>query len=151
MKNKRMSWERYALELAKVAACRSEDPYLQVGCSVLRHDKSVAALGYNGAPPNIEIKWDNRDERRRRVVHAEVNALRYVKPHECSLLACTHLPCNDCLKSVAAYGIATIVFGDIYHYDSSSLELCKDLGINLQRIKIHAAFTEDSQITVKMS
>tara|TARA_Y100000593_G_C4110662_1_gene237773 strand:- start:137 stop:553 length:417 start_codon:yes stop_codon:yes gene_type:complete len=134
MKNKRMSWEKYALELAKVASQRSEDPHLKVGCCILRHDKSVAALGYNGAPPNIEIKWDNRDERRQRVVHAEVNALRYVKPHECSLLACTHLPCNDCLKSVAAYGIGNIVFEEIYQKDYSSLEICKELGINLQSI-----------------
>ncbi len=129
-----MSWEKYALELAKVASQRSEDPHLKVGCCILRHDKSVAALGYNGAPPNIEIKWDNRDERRQRVVHAEVNALRYVKPHECSLLACTHLPCNDCLKSVAAYGIGNIVFEEIYQKDYSSLEICKELGINLQSI-----------------
>ena len=148
---KRLSWHQYALKLATVVAERSEDPFMKVGACVLRHDNSVAGVGYNGAPPGIDIDWSNRDQRRLRVIHAEVNALRYVKPHECSLLACTHLPCNDCLKSVAAYGIATIVFGDIYHYDSSSLELCKDLGINLQRIKIHAAFTKDSQITVKMS
>ena len=56
-KDKRPSWEEYALELAKVASKRSEDPYLKVGASVLRYDNSVAGLGYNGAPPNIEIDW----------------------------------------------------------------------------------------------
>ena len=49
-KDKRPCWEEYALELAKVAAKRSEDPYLKVGASVLRYDNSVAGLGYNGAP-----------------------------------------------------------------------------------------------------
>lgn len=133
-KSKRISWQEYALELAKVASKRSEDPYLKVGASVLRWDKSVAALGYNGAPPNIEIDWSDRDERRKRVVHAEINALRYIRPNECYLLACTHLPCNDCLKSIASYGIRDIVFAEIYENDVSSLEICKDLGINLTSI-----------------
>ena len=63
---KRLDWEEYALELARVAALRSEDPFMKVGACVLRHDNSVAGLGYNGAPPGIEIDWSNRDERRKR-------------------------------------------------------------------------------------
>ena len=133
-KDKRPSWEEYALELAKVASKRIEDPYLKVGASVLRYDNSVAGLGYNGAPPNIEIDWENRDERRKRVVHAEINALRYVRPNECYLLACTHLPCNECLRAIASYGITNVVFGEVYQRDYSSLEICKDLGINLKSI-----------------
>ena len=81
-KSQRISWHEYALELARVAAKRSEDPYLKVGACVLRHDNSVAALGYNGAPPNIEIDWTNRDERRKRVVHAKINELRYVNNYK---------------------------------------------------------------------
>ena len=131
MKKRRLSWATYALELAKVAAKRSEDPYLQVGACALRHDHSVASLGYNGAPPNLEIDWSDRNERRRRVVHAEVNALRYLKPQECSLLACTHLPCNDCLRAIASYEIKKIVFSEIYDKDNSSLSLAKEFGIEL--------------------
>ena len=133
-KSQRLSWQEYALQLASVAAKRSEDPYLKVGACVLRHDNSVAAVGYNGAPPNIEIDWTNRDERRKRVVHAEINALRYVKPYECYLLACTHLPCNDCLRSIASYGITDVVFGELYDKDLSSLEICQELNINIKHI-----------------
>ena len=133
-KTKRISWESYALELAKVASKRSEDPYLKVGACVLRGDNAVASLGYNGAPPNIEIDWKDRDARRKRVVHAEVNALRYIKPGEGRVLACTHLPCNECLRTIAAYGIPNVVFGEIYQNDYSSLEICKDLQINLKSI-----------------
>ena len=132
---KKISWEEYALELAKVASKRSEDPYEKVGCCVLRHDNSVAGLGYNGAPPTIDIDWENRNERRKRVVHAEVNALRYVKPNECRLLACNLLPCNNCLKMIAAYGIKEVVFSKIYHLDDSSLELAKEFGIKLTQIE----------------
>jgi len=131
MPEDRLSWERYALSLASVAALRSEDPYVKVGACLLRHDKSVAGLGYNGAPPSININWKDRDERRKRVVHAEVNALRYVSPAECFLLACTHLPCNDCLRMIAAYGIKKVVYDNVYERDYSSLNLSKEFDIEL--------------------
>jgi len=127
----RLDWEEYALELARVASLRSEDPFMKVGACVLRHDNSVAGLGYNGAPPGIEINWENRDQRRKRVVHAEVNALRYVKPGECKLLACNLLPCNECLKMIASYGTKKVVFSNIYYLDKSSLDLAKEFKIEL--------------------
>jgi dCMP deaminase len=82
MINERLTWPEYAMELAKAAALRSEDPYRKVGACILRYDNTVAAIGYNGAPPGVEINWSDRDERRRRVSHAESAALRYIKPHE---------------------------------------------------------------------
>lgn len=130
----RIDWETYALKLAFVASERSEDPYVKVGACALREDNSVAGLGYNGAPPGIEINWEDRDERRKRVVHAEVNALRYVKPGECTLLASTLLPCNDCLRMISSYGIKKIIFKDNYDRDSSSRELASLFGIELKNI-----------------
>ena len=132
----RIDWERSALSLAKVAALRSEDPFVKVGACVLRHDNSVASLGYNGAPPKVNIDWSDRDERRRRVIHAEANALRYVKPQECRLLACTLLPCNDCLKLISSYGIKEVVYIEEYDKDCSSLTLASEFGINLKKINV---------------
>jgi dCMP deaminase len=131
----RLDWEEYALELAGVASLRSEDPFVKVGVCVLREDNSVAGLGYNGAPPGVEIDWSNRDERRKRVVHAEVNALRYAKPGECKLLACNLLPCNECLKMIASYGIKKVIFSKIYNFDESSLKLAKEFKIELIQLK----------------
>ena len=131
----RLSWEEYALELAEVASKRSEDPYVKVGACVLRHDNSVAGLGYNGAPPNIDINWEDRDERRKRVIHAEVNALRYTSPNECRFLACTLLPCNDCLKMVASFNIKYIFYRDVYQNDLSTLDLAKEFNIELTCLK----------------
>lgn len=130
----RLDWEEYALELARVAALRSEDPFIKVGACVLRKDNSVVGLGYNGAPPSININWESREERRRRVIHAEVNALRYAKPGECNLLACNLLPCNDCLKMISSYGIKKVVFSKVYELDKSSLNLAKEFGIELIQI-----------------
>ena len=131
MPDERLSWEKYALSLASVAALRSEDPYVKVRACILRHRNSVGGLGYNGAPAGIEIDWSNRDERRKRVIHAEVNALRYIDPDECYLLACTHLPCNDCLKMIASYGIRKVIYKEVYEKDPSSIDLSKEFNIEL--------------------
>ncbi len=127
----RLSWEEYALALAKTASLRSEDPYKKVGACVLRHDKSVASIGFNGAPRGVEIDWSNRDERRKRVIHAEINALSYVRPNEGWLIASTLLPCHTCFKSIVAHGIKRVVFEEIYTQDDLSLILAKEFGIEL--------------------
>ena len=129
-----MTWEQYALKLAEVAAFKSKDPYQTVGCCLLRHDNTVASLGYNGFPAGMHEDWTNRDERRKYVVHSEINALRYVKPNECYLIATTLLPCNDCLKSLASYGIKKIVYGEVYKQDPSTLELANKFGVELINI-----------------
>lgn len=129
--NGRIGWREYALKLAKVASTRSEDPYIKVGACAIRHNHSVAGLGYNGAPPGIDIDWSDRDERRKRVIHAEINALRYISPGECLFLACTLLPCNDCLKTIVSYGIREIIYEEVYEGDTSSLSLAKEFDIKL--------------------
>ena len=110
----RPTWPKYALNLARAAATRSEDPYLKVGACVLRADNSVAGIGYNGAPAGININWTDRDQRRAHVLHAELNALRYCTTADTrdGLLAVTHMPCRECLKTIAAYRIQEIVYAD---------------------------------------
>jgi len=102
------------IDLAKIGATRSEDPWHKVGAVGIREDGSIAGVSYNGAPPNIEIDWSNRDERKKYVVHAETNLLRYIKPKECKTVAVTLAPCFDCLKNLASYGVQTIFFLDYY-------------------------------------
>ena len=101
----RINWDIYALKLAKVASLRSEDPYVQVGACILRQ----------------------------RVVHAEANALRYIQPNEAYLLACTLLPCNDCLRNIASYGIKNVIYEEEYERDASSLDIAKELGIIINK------------------
>ena len=108
----RISWPTYALHLAHAARIRSEDPHHQVGTVLLRHDMTVAAVGYNGAPAGMEIDWSDRDARRSLVIHAEANALRYVRPGEIAIMATTMMPCLECLKLAIAYDIREIVYGE---------------------------------------
>lgn len=132
----RISWEEYALRLAFTASLRSQDEYKKVGACILRHDNSVASLGYNGPPSGIEIDWTNRDERRKRVVHAEFNALKWIRPNEAKLLACTLCPCSDCMKSIAANGINTVIYAEDYTRDAFAKELAKEFKITLVQIPL---------------
>lgn len=135
----RPSWDEYAVTLARAAATRSEDPYIKVGAALLRADHSVASLGYNGAPAGVELDWSDRDERRKRVLHAEANALRYVQPGELTggLLATTHLPCLECLKAARAQGVTEILYEnsipDYYNVDDI-FKIANEFGVTLRKL-----------------
>jgi dCMP deaminase len=129
-----MNWEQYALSLAKVASLKSKDPFVKVGCALLRHDNTIASLGYNGFPTGMLEDYSNRDERRKFVIHAEQNSLRFIKPNECYLAATTLLPCNNCLKSLASYGIKKVIYEKVYDKDPSSLDLAEKFGIELIQV-----------------
>jgi dCMP deaminase len=129
-----MNWGEYAIELAEVAKLKSKDPWLQVGAVLLRHDNTVAGIGFNGFPSGMEEDWTDRENRSLYVIHAEQNAMRYVKPGECYLLATTTLPCNNCLKIIASYGIKTVIYRYVYERDESTLKLAEDFGIDLIRL-----------------
>jgi len=130
---KRIDWIRYALDLAKVAATRSEDPYVKVGAAVLRKDHSIASLGYNGVPSGVEINWEDRDERRKRVIHAEINALRYTKPDEGYILACGLSPCRHCIQVIASYGIKVVCYEEEYDKDEFAFQLADEFGVTLRK------------------
>ncbi len=133
--DRRPTWEEYALELAEVAAARSQDPWEKVGACVLRADHSVASLGYNGAPPGVEIDWSDREERRPYVLHAEVNALRYVRPGEGLFMAVTVSPCPDCLRALAAWRIPRVIYRRRHEATwTAARTLAKRFGIRLEQL-----------------
>ena len=129
----RLSWDQTALKLAfHIAEYRSQDPYVQVGAVIIKNDGSVF-LGYNGAPAGIDIDWSDRAERRKRVIHAEANVLNYVRPKESKLIAVTHLPCPECMKTIAQKKISRVVYGEeLPNYDNLlSKQLAKEFNIDL--------------------
>lgn len=136
----RLTWPEYAMKMAETAALRSEDPYRKVGTCLMRSDHTIAGLGFNGAPPGVDIDWNDRDERRGWVLHAESNALRYVTPGEVELLVTTTMPCTTCMLLIASYGIKRVVYKDELdasaspNYDSEKiLEIARRSGITVER------------------
>jgi len=141
----RVSWPEHALNIARAASARSEDPWLRVGACVLRSDMSIASVGYNGAPPGVQLDWTDRDARRKYVLHAEVNALRYVTCNEVAngLLAVTHLTCAECLKHIVAHGVREVYYElelDPAVYDASEILRVADmLGVNVTKVERNAS------------
>jgi len=130
-----MNWDEYAMSIAEVVAKKSKDPWRQVGAVILREDNSIASVGYNGFPKGIEEDWSDRDERRKYVIHAEQNALRYTQPGEGKTLCSTLLPCSDCLKTIVAYKIKRVIYKDIYQTDPTALLTAQKMGVTLIQFK----------------
>ena len=134
----RLSWPETALRLAyNIADYRSQDPYVQVGAVIIKNDNSII-LGYNGPPPEIEIDWSIRDERRKRIIHAEENVLSEIKRGEARIMAVTGLPCEHCIKSIAKKGIKEVFYGKALEgYDHAlTFQLAKEFGITLTQITV---------------
>jgi len=133
---KRCTWEETLLVLAhQIAKLRSPDPWIQVGACAQKYDSSLI-IGYNGAPPGIEIDWNNRDERRKRVIHAEANVLGEVKRGEVKILAVTHLPCPECIKVIAQKKIPLVIYGlELENYDNAlTKQLAKEFAIDIKQL-----------------
>lgn len=133
----KLSWEEYALSFAEVAAKRSEDPYMKVGACILDKNHRVVGMGYNGlvSGKNVtESFWQDRDERRKYMIHAEPNALFHVKRGDGDLLACTLLPCSSCATLIAGHGIKRVIYKELYKRDTSALEIFKFYNISCEMI-----------------
>ena len=134
----RLSWEEYALSLATVASLRSQDPYRKVGACALNSQNMVIGLGYNGLASGKEINgktfWDDRDERRKYMIHAEANCLSLCEKGEVELLAVTLLPCSYCATMIAAYNVGRVVYKEEYERDTLSKEIFKFYSIELNKI-----------------
>ena len=130
-----MNWDEYAIGIAEAVSKKSKDSWNKVGAVILREDKSIASVGYNGFPQGVEEDWSNRDERRKYVIHAEQNALRYIKPGDGDALYCTLLPCGDCIKAIAAYKIKKVIYKEVYANDSTALQVAEKMGVELVQFR----------------
>lgn len=71
-------WDERFLLLAQHVSGWSKDPSTKVGAVLVRPDRTVASLGYNGFPRGVEDAPEvlaDRPAKYARVVHAEVNAI----------------------------------------------------------------------------
>jgi dCMP deaminase len=108
------SWDVFFLKLAKMVATRSKDPSTQVGAVIVRQDKTVASVGYNGFPrsmPDTPELYANRDEKYSRIIHAEINAVLHAREQLTGYTLYTYplLPCDRCMVQMMQAGIKRIV------------------------------------------
>lgn len=133
----RLDWPETAMKLAfNIAEYRSEDLSTQVGACIIKQDSDII-LGYNGSPSGVEIDWQNREEKRKRVIHAESNVLSRVKVGETKIFCVTHLPCLECLKLIAQKKICTVFYKKILdNYSPAEVfKIASEFGIELIQLK----------------
>jgi dCMP deaminase len=106
-------WDDRMSALANLVSTWSKDPSTGVGAVIVDDKHRVVSLGYNGFPRCVvdsdEMLFD-RDEKLRRTIHAEENALLFAnRPVEGCTLYVTHPPCARCAAKVVQSGIARVV------------------------------------------
>ena len=124
-----MKLDIYMLRIALLTASMSKCTRLKVG-AVFARDGRPLATGWNGllegSPDDCcEETIDGVTRSKDLVIHAEMNALRYMArkgiPTEGATLYITHAPCINCAKHLAGIGLSRIVYIHDYR-DSSGIE-----------------------------
>lgn len=71
-------WDRRFLKLATEIATWSKDPSTQTGAVIVRPDKTIASVGYNGFPRGMNDGYqlyENREYKYAHIIHCEMNAV----------------------------------------------------------------------------
>jgi dCMP deaminase len=140
-------WDYRALSLAKFTANWSKDPSTKVGAVVMRPDKTVASVGFNGFPRNVsdDTRLNNRDEKYELIIHAEMNAiLTAAEPVRGYTLAVWPMfPCTRCAVHIVQAGIAHVIGPSISKTNErwigsieKSTAIFKEAGVRVTEIDI---------------
>ena len=103
-------WDARFLELAEHVAEWSKGPRKRIGAVIVRPDKSIASLGYNGPPRGFDDEAFlrmTREDQHSFVIHAEHNALRQTHDAESvagyTLYVSPLFPCARCANKIAEW------------------------------------------------
>lgn len=106
-------WDMRFLGMANLVGSWSKDPSTQVGACIVDERNRIISVGYNGfarGVNDLQHHLDNRDEKLRRTIHAEQNALAFAQR---DLTGCTiyitHPPCARCAALIIQSGIKRVV------------------------------------------
>lgn len=105
-------WRGRMIDLAFHVSLWSKDPSTKVGAVIADDFNRIAGVGYNGFPRGIRDDPDrlnDRPEKYKHVVHAEVNAILNSQRSEGLTLYITLFPCSECAKFVIQAGIKAVV------------------------------------------
>jgi dCMP deaminase len=142
----RPSWDEYFMNIARVAATRSNCLSRHVGAAIVK-DRQIISTGYNGTPKGIKNCneggcprcWSMAESGTRLdeclCVHAEENAIVQAACNGTSIqgatLYTTFCPCSYCAKSIINAGIKRVVYREAYAMDQITQRLFAEAGIEL--------------------
>ena len=108
-----MKWDRRFMELAKLVAGWSKDPSSTVGAVIVRPDRTICSVGFNGLPRGVEDHPErllDRDKKLQYMVHAEANAILSAREplNNYSLYVWPFHPCCHCAAAIIQSGIKEV-------------------------------------------
>jgi dCMP deaminase len=112
--NRQEKWDLRFLKLAKEVSSWSKDCSTQIGAVIVRNVNEIVSLGYNGFPKgdlDLEEDYANRDIKYSKVIHGEINALRFANfaVNGCTLYTYPFESCAKCAKEFCHQGIKRVV------------------------------------------
>lgn len=101
------------LYIAQIVSLKSKDPRVKVGAVILNSQFNIESYGYNGFPKGIkdtEDRWNNKELKRKLVLHAEENAILCSMKSliGCSLFVFPIPPCHVCARMIIQSGISNV-------------------------------------------
>ncbi len=110
-------WDTRFLELAEQVASWSKDPSTKCGAVIVRPDKAVVSVGFNGFPMGCDDGahlYEDREMKLSRVVHAELNAILHAREALHGYTIYTHPSgwgpsCDRCSAYIIQSGIKRVV------------------------------------------
>lgn len=123
-------WDKAHMQVAEVYANLSTATRLKVGAVIVKDNRRIISIGYNGMPSgwtneceyqdSFDGKWITKPE----VLHAETNAIAKVarsnESAEGATLYTTHSPCLECAKLIYQSGIKRVVWRTQYKTDGEA-------------------------------
>ncbi|KAL2059054.1 hypothetical protein ABVK25_000346 [Lepraria finkii] len=143
----RPNWDQYFMQLASLAAQRSNCMKRRVGCVLVR-EKRVVSTGYNGTPRNLRNCNEGGCPRCNAgqktgvglstclCIHAEENALLEAgreRIREGSILYCDTFPCLTCSVKITQVGISEVVYSQGYSIDQAAADVFEEGGVKLRQ------------------
>ena len=117
-------WIARFIDLAEEISTWSKDPSSRVGAVIVRPDRTICSVGFNGFPRGVKDSQDaiaNRDTKLLRMVHAELNAILSAKESltNHSIFVWPFQPCAQCASAIIQSGIKEVYcpFNDHLAYE----------------------------------
>lgn len=108
-------WHERFFALADLVGSWSKDPSTRVGAVIVRPDRTIASVGYNGFPRGVNDAaslYNDREAKLMRTVHAEANAILAAREplHGYTLFVTPLHPCANCAGLIIQSGIKKVLF-----------------------------------------
>lgn len=106
-----ISWDEYFFRLCDVNASKSKDPSTKVGAVIVRPDRTIASMGWNGFPRGVADTYEDREHKLMRTVHAELNAILSAREplHGYTIYVSPLFPCSNCAAAIIQAGITCVI------------------------------------------